>query len=54
MVQWIRPILQNLGFQVSDAPTPIYEDIQPTIDIIKSNDLAIRFKHIFVPIQYVH
>ena len=26
MVQCIQPILHNLGFQVLDAPTPLYED----------------------------
>ena len=46
MVQCLRPILQNIGFQVSDAPTPKYENIQPTIDIIKPNLLTSRVKHI--------
>ena len=27
IVQWIWTILQNLGNQISDAPTPTYEDI---------------------------
>ena len=35
MVQWLRLILQKLGFQVSNAPTPIYENSQYTINIIK-------------------
>ena len=26
---------KNIGFQVSDAPTPIYKESQSTIDIIK-------------------
>ena len=43
MVQWLRRILQNIGFQVSDAPTPVYEDSQATIDIIKSNHITSRF-----------
>ena len=54
MVQWIQLILKNLGFQVSDAPIPIYEDSQPNIDIIKENHLTRRVKHINVPINYVH
>ena len=54
MVQWILPILQNLGFQVSNAPTTIYEYNQPTIDIIKENHLTNWVKHITVPIHYVH
>ena len=54
MVQYLLPILQNLGLQVSDAPTPIYEDNQPTIDTIKTNHPTSRVKHIFVPIHYVH
>ena len=54
MVQWIRPILQNLGFQVSYAPNPKYEYSQPTFVIIKGKHLTIRVKHIFVPMNYVH
>ena len=54
MVQWLQPILKNLGFQVSDAPTPIYEDSQPTIVIIKANHLIIRVKQVSVPICYIH
>ena len=40
MVQWRRPVLQNLGFPVSDDPTTIYYYIKPNIDIIKSNHLT--------------
>ena len=54
MIQWLRPILQNLGFQVSDAPNPIYEEIQPTIGIIKTKHITSIVKHIDVFIQYVH
>ena len=50
--KWSIP--KNLGFQVSDDPTPIYEDIQPKIDVINSKRLIIRVKHIDVPIHYVH
>ena len=53
MVQWIWPILQNIVFWVYDAQNPFYEDIQPTIEIKRSNHLAIRVKHIDVPIHYV-
>ena len=53
MVQWIQPILQNLGFQVSNDPNTTYEDSQHTIDIIKANHLTRRIKHIYVPISYV-
>ena len=53
MVQWHQPILKSLGFQFYDAPTPIYEDIQPTIDIIERIHFTIRVNHIAVPIQYV-
>ena len=52
MVQWLRLVLQNIGFQVLDAPTPIYEWSQPKIDIIKSNHLTSIVKHISVPIHY--
>ena len=54
MVQWLRTILQNLGLQVSDIPTPIYEDIQRNIDIIKANHNTNTVKHIADPIQSVH
>ena len=27
MVQWIRPVIQNIGLRVCNAPTPIYKDI---------------------------
>ena len=54
MVQWIRTILKNLGFQVSNSPTLIYEDIQPTIDIMKANQPTSRLKYIGVPINFVH
>ena len=54
MIQWLRPILKNLGFQVSDAPNPIYEEIQPTIGIIKTNHITSIVKHIDVSIHYVH
>ena len=54
MDQWVRPILQNLGFQVYDNRTPIDRDIQPTIDIINSNHITIRVKHIDVTIYYFH
>ena len=37
MVQWILPILQDLGFQLYNSPTPIYEEIQTNIYIIKAN-----------------
>ena len=54
MAQWIIPILQNLGFQVSNYPTLIYKDSQPTIGGIEANHLNIRVKHIYVPFNYVH
>ena len=54
MVQWLQHIPQNHGFQVSDDPTPLYKYRQPTIDIIISNHLTIRVKHIYVLIHYVH
>ena len=53
-VQWLWPILKNLGFQVSDAPTPIYNNIQPRTDNIKKNHLTIRDNHIVATILYVH
>ena len=43
----------NLVLKISYAPTPIYEYIQPTIDIIKANHLTSRVKHFDVPINYV-
>ena len=52
MLQWLRPIPKQLC--VSDAPNPIYQDIQPTIDFIKDNQLTSQVKHIDVPIHYVH
>ena len=54
MVQWLQPILQNLGFQLPNAPTLLYEYSQPTIDIINSNHLTSIVQHIYVPINYVH
>ena len=54
MVLWIRTILQNLGFKVSEAPTPMYEYIQPTIVSFKENHLTSRVTHISFPIHYVH
>ena len=54
MVQWIRPILQKLVFEVSHDKTLIYEESQPTIDVIKTNHPKIIVKHIAVPIHYVH
>ena len=54
MVQWLQPILQNLGFQVFNSPTTIYEDIQPNIEVIRENRLTIQVKHIAAPIHYVH
>ena len=54
MVQWIQPILQNLGLKVFDDPTLVYKCSQPTIDIIKANNLTSRVKHISVPIHYFH
>ena len=54
IVQWLQPVPQNLGFEVSGAPTPIYEERQPTIDIIKENYLTIRVQQISVPIHYFH
>ena len=53
MIQWIRLILQNLGFQVSGAPTPIHEYSQPAIDIIEATHLTIRVIQISVPIHHV-
>ena len=41
-------------FQVSDAPTPIYDESQLNIYIIKANHLTSRVQQIFVPIQYVY
>ena len=35
IVQWICPILQNLGYQASNTPTPTYKYSQPNIYIIK-------------------
>ena len=54
MVQWLQPIQQNLDFQVSYAPTPIYRYSQPTIGIMKANHLTIQVKNIDVPIHIVH
>ena len=53
-VQWLRPILQNLGFQVSNYQNTIYDYSQPTIDIIRVNHITSRFKNISVPINDVH
>ena len=49
-----NPSFKNLGFRLSDDSTPIYKDSQPKIDITKENHLTIWFKHISVPIHYVH
>ena len=54
MVQRLRPILKNLGFQVSDAPTLVYTDSQTTIDAFNSNNIKRRGKHISIPVNYVH
>ena len=54
MVQWFRPIVQNLGFKVSDATKNIYEEIQYHIDIIEANNTTSRVKNIDVYIYYVH
>ena len=54
MFQCLQPILQKLIFQVSDDPTPICEEIQPTIDIIKAKHITIRVEYISVPIHNVH
>ena len=54
MTQWLRLILQNLGFQFSDAQTPIYDYSQSTIDIIRVNYIISIFKHVSVPIHYAH
>ena len=54
MVQWLWPILQKFELQVSNAPTPIYEDSQPTIDIITSKHLKDRAKQNAVPFHYFH
>ena len=54
MVQWLQTIFKTLGLQVSNAPTPIYEDIQPIIYILESNHIIGIVKHIPVPIHSVH
>ena len=54
MVQCLRPILQNLGLQVSGAPTPIYDYSSPNIDYIKANHITIRVKHIHGHIHYFY
>ena len=54
MVQFLRSILKNLEFKVSNTPTSIYKDIQSTIDIIKENYLKCCFENIAVPIHYVY
>ena len=54
MVQCLCPILQKLGFQVSNASNPIYEDSQPTIDIIKAKHLTSQVKNIALLIYYVY
>ena len=54
VVQWIWLIIQNLGFQVSDAPTSNFKESKSTIDIIKSNHLTSQVIYIAVPIHYVH
>ena len=54
LVQWLCHILKNLQFKISDAPTLIYKYSQPTIDIIKSNNLTIQVNHINDPIHYLH
>jgi len=53
LVQNIRPILKHLGIKIT-AATKIYEDSQPTIDIVRANHLTTRVKHIAVPIAYIH
>ena len=54
MVQWLRPIPQNTIFTVFKNSKPLYNDSQPTIDIIKNKHLTIRVKHIVVSIHYVN
>ena len=53
MIQNARPVLKQMGVKIT-APTKIYEDSQPTIDIVKANHLTTRVKHIAVPIAYIH
>ena len=48
--QWILPILQTLGFQVSISSNPIYENSQPKIDIIKEN----ISQNVSVLVHYIH
>jgi len=53
LIQNARPILKHLGMTIKDATT-VYEDSQPTIDIVQANHLTTRVKHIAVPIAYIH
>ena len=54
MFQWLQTILQNLGFQVSDSPSTIYKDREPTIGIKQYTYLTSRVKLIVIPIHYVN
>lgn len=50
--QYLRPILEHMGVEFTDA-TQVHEDSQPTLDIILSDQVTSRVKHIAVPIAYV-
>ena len=54
IVKLIIPILHNIGFIVSNTTTPVYKDIQPTIDITNANHIKIWVNHIAVSIKYAH
>ena len=51
----IQDIASFLGFPSEHIyPTPVYCDSQPCIDILNSNSVTTRVKHIAVPIQWIH
>ena len=53
MNSYLRDICTYLRLDQSD-PTIIYEDSQPCIDILASNSITSRVKHMAVAVGYIH
>ena len=53
MNNYLRDICTYLGMN-QDQPTITYEDSQPCIDILQSNAITSRVKHMAVTVNYCH
>lgn len=51
---YLFALARFIDLQCANKPITIYQDSQPCIEVVESNAMSSRVKHIAVPVLYVH